>query len=158
MLCTRIHIASASSWSDGRLRIDGHRLRLIHVLEPQQCDIDPTSGIGGDERHALHSHLHAAGVTAGCASLAIGCDSSTCSIISTPEQCDIDPTTGIGGDERHALHSHLHRAGVIAGYASMAIGCDSSTCLSRSSVTSIQLPASAATRGMLYIRICMQRE
>ena len=60
--------------------------------------------------------------------MAIGCNSSTCSTISTPEQCDIDPATNIGGDERHALHSHPHRAGVMAGYASMVIGCDSSTC------------------------------
>jgi hypothetical protein len=33
------------------------------------------------------------------ASMAIGCDSSTCLIISTPEQYDIDPATGIGGLE-----------------------------------------------------------
>ena len=90
--------------------------------------------------------------------MAIGCDASTCLIISTPEQCDIDPATGIGCDERHALHSHLHRAGVMARSVSLAIGCDASTCLSRSSVTSIQLPVSAATRGMLYIRICIEME
>ena len=27
-------------------------------VAPEQCDIDPATGIGGDERHALHSHLH----------------------------------------------------------------------------------------------------
>jgi hypothetical protein len=85
------------------------------ISTPEQCDIDPATNIGGDERHALHSHPHRAGVMAGYASMAIGCNSSTCSTISTPEQCDIDPATNIGGDERHALHSHPHRAGVMVG-------------------------------------------
>jgi hypothetical protein len=65
MLCTRICIASASSWSDGRLSIDGHRLQLSTIHTPEQYDIDPATSIGGEERHALHSHPHRAGVMAG---------------------------------------------------------------------------------------------
>jgi hypothetical protein len=28
------------------------------IRTPEQCDIDPATGIDGEERHALHSHLH----------------------------------------------------------------------------------------------------
>ena len=56
-LRTRIRIASASSWSDGRLSIDGHRLQLSTIHTPEQCDIDPATGIGGEERHALRTRI-----------------------------------------------------------------------------------------------------
>ena len=52
-------------WSDGRLSIDGHRLQLSTIHTPEQYDIDPATGIGGEETHALHSHPHRAGVMAG---------------------------------------------------------------------------------------------
>ena len=106
MLCA---LASASSWSDGRLSIDGHRLQLSTIHTPEQCDIDPATGIGGEERHALHSHLHRIRSSWSDGRLSIDGHRLQLSIIHTPEQCDIDPATGIGGDERHALHSHLHR-------------------------------------------------
>ena len=35
---------------------DSSTCSTIHT--PEQYDIDPATGIGGDERHALHSHLH----------------------------------------------------------------------------------------------------
>ena len=104
MLCTRICIASASSWSDGRLSIDGHRLQLSIIHTPEQYDIDPATGIGGEERHAWNDGR-----------LGIDGHRLQLSTIHTPEQYDIDPATSIGGDERHALHSHPHRAGMMAG-------------------------------------------
>ena len=76
---------------------------------PEQYDIDPATGIGGDGRHALHSHLHRIRSSWSDDRLSIDGHRLQLSIIHTPEQCDIDPATGIGGEERHALHSHPHR-------------------------------------------------